>query len=58
MKKEIFAVIAVILMLAGCLEKKDRTAPTIKFSIDGKKGEENWYVSSVKISMEAYDNEI
>lgn len=57
MKKEIFAVIAVILMLAGCLEKKDRTAPTIKFSIDGKKGEENWYVSSVKISMEAYDNE-
>ena len=58
MKEKIFVIaISALLLLAGCLEKKDRTAPSIKISIEGEEGEEDWYVSSVTITLEAHDNE-
>jgi len=56
--KKLAAILMVFILLSivGCIER-DKTPPTILLSIDGKMGENGWYVSNVTISIEAYDNE-
>ncbi|MBC7129141.1 MAG: hypothetical protein H5T45_05370 [Thermoplasmatales archaeon] len=55
MKKLIFIPFILLLLLTGCLGEKN--PPFVEIKIDGKAGEQGWYVSDVKFSMVAYDNE-
>ena len=55
MKKFFFALFLIFILLSGCL--KERKPPIVEIKIDGKRGEHGWYVSDVKFSINAYDNE-
>ncbi|HEC75696.1 MAG TPA: hypothetical protein ENI33_00350 [Thermoplasmatales archaeon] len=58
MKKLMYImVVFLILLTAGCLEKKDKNIPYVELIIDGEMGDDGWYVSDVSITINAYDNE-
>ncbi|HEC82610.1 MAG TPA: hypothetical protein ENI53_01840, partial [Thermoplasmatales archaeon] len=49
--------IFLILLTAGCLEKKDKNIPYVELIIDGEMGDDGWYISDVSITINAHDNE-
>ena len=57
LKAVFIAGIIATMFLTGCLEKKDRTPPSLTINVDGTMGEDGWYISGVMIVMEAVDNE-
>ncbi len=58
MKEKALLMVAIFLLasLTGCFEKKDREAPYIRLSIDGKESN-GWYRSNVTITLRAKDNQ-
>ncbi|HDN95726.1 MAG: hypothetical protein DRN29_00490 [Thermoplasmata archaeon] len=57
MKRIAFVLMVALLLLVGCLEKKEKNPPYIELNIDGEEGDNGWYVSSITITLNAYDNE-
>ncbi|MEM1513589.1 MAG: hypothetical protein QXW78_02900 [Candidatus Thermoplasmatota archaeon] len=55
MKKLVFIPLIILLFLSGCIGEKN--PPIVEIKIDGKAGEGGWYISDIKFSIIAYDNE-
>ncbi|MBC7081513.1 MAG: Ig-like domain-containing protein [Thermoplasmatales archaeon] len=55
MKKWVFIPAILLLILFGCLGEKN--PPVVEIKIDGKQGEAGWFISDVRLSINAYDNE-